>query len=527
MGLSSRKRRGFFFSGAAAVLLIILAASVMLWISAQNARSARAQLLTEGQAMLAFKQSFADGSYENGPLRRASEVAFSKAVERVKTTGFYTSINQPGGVPLRSDVCVWLGEDNAGKLRLWKGEVVALGAQMGLKVDITFDYDTVDTSKCQIAMADYRHVQVTFPAHYTITDSQGTVMSGTMAGVLSDLDINGYDDAYIYQKSSKNALKQIFFKDSVGTTADSVKPEPKYDDSGKAADAGGRGKGWVYGKTTKPSPAVGSYCADHKDQCIVVIDHSTAADIASTAGYAGVILRALPTDTPGTIVCDGSPDPVPAHLDTGDCLDCLRYIGDGDTQSSCTPPLGPQSNQISIPFVAVPLSAFPDPVGSYVLIDSRGADATAGSASYHRIIDVERMRAMSVCGFYVQNGDGLNFLERLVGSQQLGQAPGTRIESFAIGQSWADNNPANDATTYSDVDHVFFPPFSGTPSPGVRVKGMPGCRDVNQCSTETPAGDASPFGHFALDNSGSAPHSEAYGATDIMCTADGAPCDPP
>ncbi|MFA6036328.1 MAG: hypothetical protein WC759_05220 [Candidatus Micrarchaeia archaeon] len=512
MGLSSR-RRGFFFSGAAAVLLIILASSVMLWISAQNARSERAQLLTEGQAMVAFKQSFADGSYEDGPLRRASEVAFYKAVESVKNDGAFSGITT-GNNQLRSYICGQLGKAPSqsptdGYLHLWALEVEALGEQMGLTVDIQFDYDT-DATKCTIAMADYRHVEVTYPASYTITDSKGTVMSGTMAGVIYDLDINGYDDAYVYLKSNKNALKQIFFKDSVGTTAGSVAPSPIVPDAA-------RGKSWVYGKTTKPSPAAGSYCAGNKDQCIVVIDHASAADIASTAGYAGVILRNVPTVIDGgDVVCGGVP--VPSHLDTGDCLDCLKYVGDGDT--SC-PGLGVVGSQISVPFVAVAPGEFSDVmIGSYVLIDSRGAENSAVSTDYHRIMDVEKMRAMSVCGFYVQNDDAPDFLQRLT----VNPSPTANgIESFAIGQVWADNNPGDGATVYSDVDHEF---FSSPKTEGVRVKGMPGCRDVQQCSTETVAGDASPFGHFALDDAGSAPHSEAYDAESIMCTAEGSPCDP-
>jgi len=500
MGLSSGKRRGFFFSGAAAVLLIILTASVMLWISAQNSRSARAQLLTEGQAMLAFRHSFSDGSYEDGPLRRVSEVALDQTVKHAKG-GAYSGINT-GTDRLRDHFCNQLALPD-GHLRAWAKEVETLGKQVGLTVHIEFPYDDDknDLGNCNIEMATYKTVKVTFPATYTITDSTGTKMSGKMAGVLLDLDINGYEDAYTYLKTGGSVTRQIFFKDSVATDAGSVAPTP-------IADAV-RGKSWAYGKTTTPLPAAGSYCALNKEKCIVVIDHTTPTDIANTAGYAGVILRKEPTVVAdGTAICNGNP--VNAFKDTGDCLDCLRYVGDGDM--SCAG-LGVQGNQISIPFVAV--SSF-DKIGDYVLIDSKGAENSAVSTGYHRIWDIEKLRAMSVCGFYVSNpNDAPDFLQRMT------TAPGSSlygIEGFAIGVDWADNG----ATGYSNVDHVF---FGSGPKDGVRVKGMPGCRNVQQCSPDTPEGVASPFGHFALDNTGSSPHSGDYGATSILCTADGAPCD--
>jgi hypothetical protein len=198
----------------------------------------------------------------------------------------------------------------------------------------------------------------------------------------------------------------------------------------------------------------------------------------------------------------------------GNCVDCLRYSD--ATKDVCTPPPSP----IGVPFLVEPGFSLSGADRPYVLIDSQSWSNVPAPSQYHRIMDVEQMRAMAVCGFYVASGlssIGPNFMQRLLNAPNpAGQPAGTGIEGFAVGR-WANNNDDADTDSASSVDYKYY----ATPQVnGAKMKGMPGCRTEDQCSYSTPSGDASPVGHFALDASSAG----AYGASQILCDA-GSSCE--
>jgi len=493
MKIQTNGLKGFFFTGAVAILLVLLIASTTLWVLVANSQSARAPLLTQGQQLQNFQQSLM--SYDDRVLYVAAEYALYETGENVPPNG-YSNMNA-----LKTDFCGGLET----LLDEWADEVEILAKDMGLILTITFN-----PAGCQISMHDFRTVKASYPGTYSIEDTaSGAKVEGELPGE-AFIDINGFTDPLL-RLEGNGALKPILFNPDIGVTPGALAPDGPI--------TGVRGKGWFYGKTTRfTSPS--SDCAASKKKCIAVIT-TVPADPSPLNDYGAVILRAVPGTGTEPVVCGGNP-PTNANEDTGKCLDCLRYLPGGDIDSDCTPALGAFRNQISVPFIALAPNQFPmSNIDSYYLIDSSEWRNTVNGD--HNIWNIEKLRAMSVCGFYVNNGEAPDFLQRMLATWES-EASSHGIETIIFGQdvpppAWgADNNPGNGATVYSSIDHLLYE--TARPE-GTKIKGMPGCRDWNQCSADTPAGQGSPIGHVAMDSS---VHVGDYGVAQIIC-ATGASCE--
>ncbi|MDO8339550.1 MAG: hypothetical protein Q7T16_02735 [Candidatus Burarchaeum sp.] len=440
----------------------------------------------------------------------------------------------------------------------WRSGIRKLGNEMGLDVFITEDPDAEEV--CKLSMSNYRTVKVEYKGTYEIRDkATGQLLaSGKLPGE-AYVDINGYEDPAIWDRARKDPaaftggpIRNIYFsgevgtKPTVGTSPDVLKPDPKV--------IGMRGKGWFYGKTISDTfdSVSNPECVDASDpnptnlkKCIVVIfavsfsDPNVVSDL--NANYGGVILLNVPEEVVSDVDCDGNliPD-YELHEETEYCLDCLTYLKKIGTDEITTNPLdcpfgvpqpplpnilGPNGlNQVSIPFIAADytdpsIKAFVDDPANrwkHYFIGSKNWSNTIGISEVHNIWDIEKLRATAVCGFYMNMSgyvdvnnqpipDAPDFLQRMTISGDSQTSP-NGIESFLVGVGvndiWNEGVLITGVSgIYSNADHAYLEQL-GPPkaSPDTfRMKGMPGCRELDQCSYLTPAGQSSPVGHFAID----------------------------
>jgi hypothetical protein len=134
------------------------------------------------------------------------------------------------------------------------------------------------------------------------------------------------------------------------------------------------------------------------------------------------------------------------------------------------------------------------------------------------IYNIERLRDMAVCGFFVASERAPSFFQRMITEgDRFDSVRG--IESFAVGK-WALKD-------YSQVDYEYHycqriePYASCVPYPQYMVKGMPGCKSKQMCQ-DTDAVDIG-VGHFTIDRDSAELYDNMFDA--IVCGADGfAPC---
>ncbi|RLG20186.1 hypothetical protein DRN67_00580 [Candidatus Micrarchaeota archaeon] len=545
-------KKGFFFSGAVAILLVLLIASTTLWLLYSQSKAQRAPLLTQGQNLQNFEQSLL--TYNERALQVGAELSLFETNKRIFDTQtlynteanlqnyFCTSSSNPSNL-----------ED---AMNDWRTEVIALGDELGLDVDISF-------GTCQISMADFDTVQVDYPISYTITDRGTGVTIEDDVSEPALIDINGYDDALVFYSTynkvfghaGEGMMKQIWFNEDLDTLGELQLQNCKGEWASPCV--GLRGKGWFYGKTTDFWNPVNDECypdADEKKSCIAVVyDIGVVPDFDKLNEYGAIIVVGEPTDwilgyappnTPQFYCPDAPTTPVYIHEDTEWCLDCLRYSPTGLIQGECenvNDPLwkvrlGVFAGEIDVPFITVPSLADSvdgfDPaelIGKYLIINSGTWHNTiSGHPDQKRLWTVENLRAVSVCGFYVNNPRAPNFLQRMtddwISDSFAGDPNG--IESFLITKHipnvYKPNLPA-DADVYSNIDYIAGRYLLAPTLPPVpdndehKAKAMPGCKTWEQCSYFTSVGQGCPFGHFAFDDL----HWDDYDPADRLACIEG------
>lgn len=135
-----------------------------------------------------------------------------------------------------------------------------------------------------------------------------------------------------------------------------------------------------------------------------------------------------------------------------------------------------------------------------------GDEGSGHSAS--KLWDITGPRDMAICGFYVRSDYAPSYLQRLTNFwSKPGGAPYSAlnqgIESFVLGK-WAGG--MDDACaqvqdsgieTYSRVDYQFYSrDLTGKTCSGPYVKGLPGCKQIEHCTSNGPLVNAT--GRFAF-----------------------------
>jgi hypothetical protein len=135
------------------------------------------------------------------------------------------------------------------------------------------------------------------------------------------------------------------------------------------------------------------------------------------------------------------------------------------------------------------------------------ADPVKKIAPGGKMFGIEVLRDFIMCGYYTHNPKAPSYFQRLLEDSYSRNDTQLGIETFVIG------NYANDYNVYdtrSRLDRELF----NTSIDGVKVRGLPGCRDFNSCA------DFPMTGVFALGKD----TRDDYGLGQIACDDHSAGC---
>jgi hypothetical protein len=377
-------------------------------------------------------------------------------------------------------------------------------------------------------------VRVRFTVDMNLTDASGSIRMSRTAHADSNLTIDGLLDPMIYRGDVLMnrptpipvAERQIFHIPAY-KFRDDVKPKVLAD--------GIEGKGWFYGpitdyypekfNATMNSSKIKAYILKTTYDGLEAESTDTGISVQSLAeSYGGVLLTNKPNET---ITYEGSFGGCEVlRVSQGKCFDCRVYFMAANTSDPDYPacrldpsfpsdlPVNP-ATAVDIPYIVIEGTPglFPPPPkvnGEYhILFQSKTWDPEQKRDGDKKIYDIEALRDMAVCGFYVQSLDAPSYFQRLVFDSQHLISPPYGIETFVVGQ-WAGGalmpTPLEDYDKLSRVDRLFYSGMTGQ-----KVRGMMGCKSREMCSGAEALYNAT--GHFAIDGISR----DAYGMNELMC----------
>lgn len=119
---------------------------------------------------------------------------------------------------------------------------------------------------------------------------------------------------------------------------------------------------------------------------------------------------------------------------------------------------------------------------------------------------LEEMRDFVMCGYYTHNPVAPSYLQRLLDDSYERNNSAYGIETFVIG------NYANDYSVYDVTSRLDRELFDVA---GIKIRGMPGCKDFSMCSDEPMTGIFAVSTETQVD----------YGLEDLACNNGAAGCD--
>jgi hypothetical protein len=121
----------------------------------------------------------------------------------------------------------------------------------------------------------------------------------------------------------------------------------------------------------------------------------------------------------------------------------------------------------------------------FVLMDNKRRtwdDSEPASEDYHYIWDMNSIRDMSICGFYVKSPLAPSFFQRMLASPSGTINSPLGIETFLVGK-WAGGSENTGYEDYPKLDWRFYSAGSGyTDDNTPKIKGMMGCKSLGMCS---------------------------------------------
>lgn len=314
--------------------------------------------------------------------------------------------------------------------------------------------------------------------------------------------INGLVDPALARGSrtlagdEQTAYRQFFFnRDLYGSPASTAV---------RTLAVGQAGQGWVYGQLASASGAMDMVpAASELDMSLrhnYILVGSFTDIIALTPGVYESFAGFIVTDLPGHPDNCTTKDKSATYANEKGTFNPLKYDGD-----NCLAGIDRSAGEATAnPFIVAPgfnpMWARQCPVftgsgsspGRCVLIVNKflpsevsGAPANKLDASESAVYDVEPIRDLVMCGYYVQNSTAPSYFQRLLPDPYLLNSS-LGIETFVIGQY--ANSTAYDLN--SRLDRELF----NSSIDGIKVMGLPGCRNYETCA------DAPTTGIFALSS---------------------------
>ncbi|MEM4367304.1 MAG: hypothetical protein QW035_04220 [Candidatus Anstonellales archaeon] len=248
------------------------------------------------------------------------------------------------------------------------------------------------------------------------------------------------------------------------------------------------GQGWFYGPAIYAT-AVTTAEPFERNRTILVGTYSQIMNVQGWNEFGAFIVTSLPETEPASPPCQ-------SYENEENTLNPITY--ENSTSSGGCHATIAEGEITRKPFVVVKdfeiSSERSGDFYPYLIVSDKSPERVINHPEYKfdtvGVYDVEKLRDFLMCTYYVHSERSPSFLQRFLSNGAIEAMEGSQngIETLLVGM-WAGGSMSKvsyeNATRY-DID--FFVPVEGT-----RIRGMPGCRNVADCSATIT------IGHFALD----------------------------
>ncbi len=520
-------KKGFLFVVSVFLILTYIMLSISVWVkSVEVSESAYAEFYKESTVELAIEQ------ITPAKVDRVSNVVMNRALYSLNEHAILHEI-KTGPAPAGSDpgnedlyIEMALGEllvngtasgdyfidgepinDPQSSMSAWAANLNSSLEAIGVHVE------HFSISHFRAEQQDIDVIAYSFDMDLAIQDYSGTSSLSRSYSIANSVNITGLVDPALARESRNTvsddlgAYRQFFFNKQDYPAPSSAAPQ-------KLASVVA-GQGWLYGPVVSVSD-IAPIPLGERSRYILVgsFPEFQSIPLEASQGFAAFIMTSDPVKTASPCLGD---------YDESQTLNPLRY-----DPNNCQQPEYQCSSGIctSKPFVIAPgfsiSDAGPCPVfTANHFEDGRCVLMVAGALvpevdSNHElkldrsdagVFNIENMRDVIMCGYYMKNPDAPSYMQRLMEDPYLRADQEFGIERFVIGEY--ANHSFYDGR--SRVDHEIFNTTIG----GTKIRGMPGCRDPETCADEPVTGIFSVSDDVI----------EGYGLDAIACDNDAAGCD--
>ncbi len=525
-------KKGFLFTVTVFLILIYILLSISVWVkSVEASERSYSEFYKESTVELTMEQITPDKMGQvsdiilNRGLARLNDHAAGHSVDPGPPGDEFKNVREAmAGLLMNGSADpglfkggVGISEEENSSLQAWKDNLNASLRAIGVYVS---DFEA---SGFQLSQNDIDQVNYSYDLRLGLRDYTNTSAVSRLYRIEGNLSIAGLVDPALMRESRDEAgdnqtvYRQFFFEKDIYPDHSSISV------SKLGPDVEG-GQGWIYGPLAMAGPsedlaptATAIAPSLRKNYVLVgTYGEIEALQPAIYEAFAGYIL----TDEAVLTLSDcGDGD---EEYNEADTLNPIRYIGEG-----CNATIDPDDGIYTVKPFAVAPDFEPDDAPVCPLLDGSGqerrcvlllntylADEVAESPSRKLstgssgLFEVEAIRDFVMCGYYTHNPSAPSYLQRLLNGSYSRNSSAYGIETFVIG-IYANDYGVYD--TNSRLDRELF----SEGIDGVKVRGMPGCKDFSSCA------DSPVTGIFAVSEESR----DDYGLDGIACDNGAAGCD--
>ncbi|MFH0884843.1 MAG: hypothetical protein V1861_03980 [Candidatus Micrarchaeota archaeon] len=528
-------KKGFLFTVTVFLILIYILLSISVWVkSIEASERSFSEFYKESTVELTMEQitpAKMDNITKiilNRNIARLNDHSIEHSVEpgppgddyqnvrsslyELLMNGTASGDNFQGGVGVP-------GEENS-SLRAWVDNLNASMRAIGIYVN------EFNVSNFTVGQSDIDKVNYSFDLRLGLKDYTNTAAVSRTYNIRNTLDITGMVDPALARESkdvagdNRTIYRQFFFQKDLYPNSSSITVS-------KLPQTVSGGQGWIYGPLATAGAtkdlvhtATAIAMSDRKNYVLVgTYDEIMNLTPGVYEAFSGYILTSAPTLT----LSDCGSGEIPLiHFNEGNTFNPIRFSGPNCT-SSIDPALGVITNKPFIVASGFNVTSAPECpmldgtnftrrcvllLNTY--LESEVAEnpvrkrATSGSGIY----ELETIRDFVMCGYYTHNPVAPSYMQRLLNASYTRNSSTFGIETFVIGIY------ANDYDIYDINSRLDRELFFGSVE-GVKIRGLPGCRNFNACA------DSPITGIFAVSDETKAD----YSLEDIACDNSAAGCD--
>jgi hypothetical protein len=521
-------KKGFLFTVTIFLILTYILLSISVWVKAvETSELAYSEFYKESTVQLSLEQitpakidNMTNVIMERALFRLNNNVIVNNPVAPGPQGNLYQNINDSLYNLLTNNTApnsdfqndVGITDDGSGSsLNAW---VSNLNNSL-LAIGVYVSYFNV--SGFNAYQGSMNTVNYSFNLSLDLSDYTNTSSVSRTYLINSSVDITGLVDPALANASKDTIYRQFFFNTAnYSSPANITVPILS---SGLAPEAG---QGWLYGYLASASPS----------NADPLIPNATDVNFTQMQNYILVGSFQEITSFPyyrafgGYIVTD-SPSYSGTCSNEGNTFNPITHLGSSCSQPALNP--APSAGALTaLPFIVVPgfnPSTAPEcpiftnntvgpndngTMGRCALITNKYSASQVNAAptdeldtSNSSIYGVESIRDFVMCGYYTQDPAAPSYFERLLPDPYSLNDATYGIETFVIGEY------AN--ATYDTDSRLDREMFNATVVPGIKIMGLPGCKDYETCA-DTPS-----TGIFAASDA----VITAYGLENISCNATG------